>query len=103
MAYYRDGLWNVYLLVEDGAQETGPCKIGTATNVEYRLTGLKGGNWRDLVLVRVWQTETRDEAHRVERTVLQQLKRHRFPGRDWLNCAPATVASTVEQLLKVDA
>lgn len=91
--------WHLYVLTEEGGEYS---KIGTATNVKYRLAGLQNGNPRRLRIVGIWHLESRDAAFKVEIAALCRLGVARLKGRDWVKCegeeARAAVLSVFRKL-----
>lgn len=83
--------WFLYVICESGAEETGPCKIGTASNVKYRIDGMKCGNWRPLEIQAIYASNSRSEAIRLESKILASFGDRRLAGRDWVKATPAQI------------
>lgn len=90
-------IWHVYVIAEDGAVD-GPCKVGTARNVSYRLAGLQNGNWRRLVVLASFPVRGRAVALRIESQVHSQFAADRMGRRDWFECAPSKMVRFVQGL-----
>lgn len=88
----------VYVLAEAGGEDAGPTKIGTATNVAYRVDSLRGGNPRRLVIIETFALPSRDRALAVERAVKDSLTCVAV-GRDWLVEGSATVLDAIRKVL----
>lgn len=67
--------------------ENGPYKVGTATSVEARLSGLQTGNHQELLVHRRYEAKTLSSAEmqRIERRVHKVLKDHNIRG-EWFDC-----------------
>lgn len=85
--------WNVYVVYELEGLYT---KIGTASNVKYRLSSLRNGNPRELRPYAVWRVSSRLEAFTLERTVLARAGAKRVAGRDWVMLSHQITAKLVE-------
>lgn len=85
--------WHVYVAYELEGPYT---KVGTASNVKYRLSSLRNGNPRELVLYAVWRVSSRLEAFTLEREVLSRAEAKRVPGRDWVMLSHRVSAKLVE-------
>ena len=93
------GPWHLYVLHEAGSQDCGPCKVGTANNVDYRVAGLQGGNPRPLVVAQIYQVRDRNSALCVERAVRSALLDARIPNRDWYNLPLTIVVAAMQSAL----
>jgi hypothetical protein len=98
MTYLRhDKEWFVYVAFEYGADESGPCKIGTANDVKYRLAGLQNGNPRRLVIAATYKFGNRASALAVEKAIHAEFKESRLPNRDWFFIAPRALTEAIER------
>lgn len=64
----------LYCIVEEGSEDTGPCKIGVATDIKKRLSSLQGGNWRTLNLAWIVRLGDRERALNVENWCLAAFR-----------------------------
>lgn len=85
--------WHVYVLSEEGGEYS---KIGSATNIKYRVSGLRNGNPRDLSVACDWHFTGRAGARAVEARALKLAGSKRIPGRDWLRATPEQAIELVE-------
>lgn len=89
--------WHVYIIKEDG--NTGYCKIGSTSRVDYRLDGLRTGNPRKLILFRSWHLDSREIARNLETTALHLAGPKRLPKSEWLKCSSDEAAEIVERAI----
>lgn len=88
-------VWHVYVIAEEGA-DLGPCKVGTARNVAYRLAGLQNGNWRRLTVAVSIPVRGRAMALLVEKQAHARFADTRLGRRDWFACPVADLVKFIE-------
>lgn len=88
--------WHVYLIEEDGGAF---CKIGTALTLDYRLSGLKNGNPRVLMIVKSWHLSSRASARAAEARALELCSDLRLLGRDWVRGPAIKIGPLIELAL----
>jgi hypothetical protein len=98
MTYLRhDKEWFVYVAFEYGADDSGPCKIGTANDVKYRLASLQNGNPRRLVIAAAYKFGNRTAALAVEKAIHAEFAEFRLPDRDWFFTDPRSLTEAIER------
>lgn len=88
--------WSLYVMCEEGAEATGPFKIGTARVVKYRMAGMKSGNWRNLILLHEIRVPSESDAIALESCIHRALASHRIPTRDWFLGPPSLALSILK-------
>lgn len=97
----------VYCIAEEQAEETGPCKVGVASNLEKRLSSLQGGNYRRLVLCWSIKVSDRQLALDAESYCLSVLRPSvyggiRMPRRlmsEWVDGSPAKALEQATRII----
>lgn len=105
-----DGVCWLYCIVEEGDEETGPCKVGIATHLAKRLSSLQGGNRRHLNLIWQVRISKRQDARDTEEHCLITYRPSIYSVTDqprlaseWVDASPAMVLATAMQRLNVEA
>jgi hypothetical protein len=88
---------HLYVVSEAGVT-SGPTKVGTATNVEYRIASLRDGNPRALTVVATFTFETHGVAVQFGKALLSRLTRV-APGRSWVAEGSAQVVEIIKSMI----
>ena len=89
----------LYCVCESDTLLVGPCKIGIATHLNKRLSGLQGGNWRPLILAWKVRLADRDRAKETEQRILMMLRPSLYVVDDRPRLASEWVAASPFQVL----
>ena len=93
------GYW-LYCVVEDGCEETGPCKVGIATNTSKRLSSLQDGNHRLICFAWLIRVLDRDRAKDAEQSCLMRFRPSPYgEATPRLRLASEWIAATPQEAL----
>ncbi len=86
----------VYIIIEEGGEETGPCKIGYSVAPKDRITALNAGNWRQLIIFEQFGFEHKGGQHVEEH--LHEILSDRILRREWFDIKPSEAAAIVRKI-----
>jgi hypothetical protein len=87
----------LYVVCAEGAEETGPVKVGMSVDPETRLCGLQTGSPVKLTCVWTFECESRDMARLAESKFHEQAAGFRMHG-EWVNMSAEDAATMIEAL-----
>lgn len=86
----------VYIIIEEGCEETGPCKIGFSVAPNDRIVALNSGNWRKLLVADSF--EFISNRTRFVEEYIHEILSDKLIQREWFDVTPKEAAEKIREI-----